>query len=203
MTIPLPPDECRTAPAVPARPGVWRAHGPCVRRQLVQHGVCPPSWRTDRQQSESAGRRRRCRRRGSDSEEGCRQRRPPGCWWPRPAAWAAVPVNHSLQRRAGLGLRAIKCPAAAAMIWWREGGSRRGELLLISERGVSCGCNPMRSPAHPGPATGVRLQKLRLWRSPQRMVLIPPAWRARGRRGRPSMSSSEEVEREHGCDSRR
>ncbi len=87
-----------------------------------------------------------------------------------------VPVDQfRLQRRAGMGLRAIK--------FRREGDALVGlkvlgageELLLVSERGVIVRMQADAIPQQSRAATGVRLQKLDAGDRLTELVLVPPA----------------------------
>ncbi len=86
-----------------------------------------------------------------------------------------VPVNQfRLQKRAGMGLRAMK--------FRREGDELVGlrvlgkgeELLLVSEKGVIVRTSADLIPQQSRAATGVRLQKLDSGDSLSEMVLVPP-----------------------------
>lgn len=87
-----------------------------------------------------------------------------------------VPVDQfRLQRRAGMGLRAIR--------FRREGDSLVGlcvlgageEVLLVSEKGVIVRTEADRIPQQSRAATGVRLQRLDRGDRLVEMVLVPPA----------------------------
>ena len=87
-----------------------------------------------------------------------------------------VPVDQfRLQRRAGMGLRAMK--------FRREGDSLVGlrvlgegeELLLVSERGVIVRMPSDAIPQQSRAATGVRLQRLDSGDRLSEVVLVPPA----------------------------
>ena len=86
-----------------------------------------------------------------------------------------VPVNQfRLQKRAGMGLRAIK--------FRREGDELVGlrvlgygeELLLVSERGVIVRTSADKIPQQSRAATGVRLQRLDAGDRLSEVVLVPP-----------------------------
>jgi DNA gyrase subunit A len=87
-----------------------------------------------------------------------------------------VPVDQfRLQKRAGLGLRAIR--------FRRDGDTLVGlkvlgageELLLVSERGVIVRTRADAVPQQSRAATGVRLQKLDAGDRLTEVVLVPPA----------------------------
>jgi len=87
-----------------------------------------------------------------------------------------VPVNQfRLQRRAGLGLRAIKFRRSGDELVGLKVLGAGVELLLISERGVIVRMQSDAIPQQSRAATGVRLQKLDSGDHLSELVLIPPA----------------------------
>jgi len=87
-----------------------------------------------------------------------------------------VPVNQfRLQRRAGLGLRAIKFRRAGDVLVGLKVLGPGEELLLVSERGVIVRMPSDAIPQQSRAATGVRLQKLDSGDRLSEVVLIPPA----------------------------
>ncbi|MEB3270947.1 MAG: DNA gyrase C-terminal beta-propeller domain-containing protein, partial [Synechococcus sp.] len=87
-----------------------------------------------------------------------------------------VPVNQfRLQKRAGMGLRAIKFRRAGdALVGLRVLGAGE-ELLLVSERGVIVRMQADVIPQQSRAATGVRLQRLDSGDRLAEVVLVPPA----------------------------
>jgi DNA gyrase subunit A len=87
-----------------------------------------------------------------------------------------VPVNQfCLQRRAGMGLRAIKFRRDGdALVGLKVMGAGE-ELLLVSERGVIVRMSADAIPQQSRAATGVRLQKLDSGDRLAEVVLVPPS----------------------------
>ena len=87
-----------------------------------------------------------------------------------------VPVNQfRLQRRAGMGLRAIKFRRDGdALVGLKVMGAGE-ELLLVSERGVIVRMSADAIPQQSRAATGVRLQKLDSGDRLAEVVLVPPS----------------------------
>ena len=87
-----------------------------------------------------------------------------------------VPVNQfRLQRRAGMGLRAIKFRRDGdALVGLKVLGAGE-ELLLVSERGVIVRMSADAIPQQSRAATGVRLQKLDSGDRLAEVVLVPPS----------------------------
>ncbi len=87
-----------------------------------------------------------------------------------------VPVNQfRLQRRAGMGLRAIKFRRDGdALVGLKVLGAGE-ELLLVSERGVIVRMRSDAIPQQSRAATGVRLQKLDSGDRLSEVVLVPPS----------------------------
>jgi DNA gyrase subunit A len=87
-----------------------------------------------------------------------------------------VPVDQfRLQKRAGMGLRAIKFRQADdTLVGLRVLGSGE-ELLLVSERGVIVRTQADAVPQQSRAATGVRLQRLDARDRLAEVVLVPPA----------------------------
>jgi DNA gyrase subunit A len=87
-----------------------------------------------------------------------------------------VPVDQfRLQKRAGMGLRAIKFRRAGdGLVGLKVLGSGE-ELLLVSERGVIVRTRADAVPQQSRAATGVRLQKLDAGDRLAEVVLVPPA----------------------------
>ncbi|MFM7653619.1 MAG: DNA gyrase C-terminal beta-propeller domain-containing protein, partial [Vulcanococcus sp.] len=80
-----------------------------------------------------------------------------------------------LQKRAGMGLRAIKFRRDGdALIGLRVLGAGE-ELLLVSERGVIVRMQADAIPQQSRAATGVRLQRLDAGDRLAEVVLVPPA----------------------------
>jgi DNA gyrase subunit A len=87
-----------------------------------------------------------------------------------------VPVDQfRLQRRAGLGLRAIKFRRSGDGLVGLKVLGPGEELLLVSERGVIVRMPSDSIPQQSRAATGVRLQKLDSGDQLSEVVLIPPA----------------------------
>jgi DNA gyrase subunit A len=87
-----------------------------------------------------------------------------------------VPVNQfRLQRRAGMGLRAIKFRRDGdALVGLKVLGAGE-ELLLVSEKGVIVRMSADAIPQQSRAATGVRLQKLDSGDRLAEVVLVPPS----------------------------
>ena len=87
-----------------------------------------------------------------------------------------VPVSQfRLQRRAGMGLRAIKFRRDGdALVGLKVLGAGE-ELLLVSERGVIVRMSADAIPQQSRAATGVRLQKLDSGDRLAEVVLVPPS----------------------------
>jgi DNA gyrase subunit A len=87
-----------------------------------------------------------------------------------------VPVDQfRLQRRAGMGLRAIKFRRAGDVLVGLKVLGAGEELLLVSERGVIVRMQADAIPQQSRAATGVRLQKLDAGDRLTEVVLVPPA----------------------------
>jgi DNA gyrase subunit A len=87
-----------------------------------------------------------------------------------------VPVTQfRLQRRAGLGLRAIKFRRDGDVLVGLTVMGPGEELLLVSERGVIVRMQADAIPQQSRAATGVRLQKLDSGDRLSEVVLVPPA----------------------------
>ena len=108
-----------------------------------------------------------------------------------------VPViQFRLQKRAGMGLRAIK--------FRREGDELVGlrvlgqgeELLLVSEKGVIVRTSADKIPQQSRAATGVRLQRIDEGDRLSEMVLVPPE------QENPSISSEFQENNEEGSESK-
>ena len=85
-----------------------------------------------------------------------------------------VPVTQfRLQKRAGMGLRAIKFRTADALVGLRVLGAGE-ELLLVSEKGVIVRTSADAIPQQSRAATGVRLQRLDKGDRLSEVVLVPP-----------------------------
>ena len=86
-----------------------------------------------------------------------------------------VPVTQfRLQKRAGMGLRAMKFRVDGdEMVGLRVLGHGE-ELLLVSERGVIVRTSADKIPQQSRAATGVRLQRLDSGDSLSEVVLVPP-----------------------------
>jgi DNA gyrase subunit A len=80
-----------------------------------------------------------------------------------------------LQRRAGLGLRAIKFRRDGDVLVGLTVMGPGEELLLVSERGVIVRMQADAIPQQSRAATGVRLQKLDSGDRLSEVVLVPPA----------------------------
>ncbi|MFL0782262.1 MAG: DNA gyrase C-terminal beta-propeller domain-containing protein, partial [Prochlorococcus sp.] len=103
-----------------------------------------------------------------------------------------VPVTQfRLQKRAGMGLRAIK--------FRRDGDQLVGlrvlgpgeELLLVSERGVIVRTSADQIPQQSRAATGVRLQRLDSGDRLSEVVLVPPDQQEEDNEDNPEASSQE------------
>jgi DNA gyrase subunit A len=87
-----------------------------------------------------------------------------------------VPVHQfRLQRRAGLGLRAIKFRRTGDVLVGLKVLGAGEELLLVSEKGVIVRMQADAIPQQSRAATGVRLQKLDSGDRLTEVVLVPPA----------------------------
>ena len=87
-----------------------------------------------------------------------------------------VPVDQfRLQRRAGMGLRAIKFRRDGDVLVGLKVLGAGEELLLVSERGVIVRTQADAIPQQSRAATGVRLQKLDAGDRLAEVVLVPPA----------------------------
>jgi DNA gyrase subunit A len=87
-----------------------------------------------------------------------------------------VPVNQfRLQRRAGLGLRAIKFRRDGDVLVGLKVLGAGEELLLVSEKGVIVRMQADAIPQQSRAATGVRLQRLDSGDRLTEVVLVPPA----------------------------
>ncbi|MBD2550484.1 DNA gyrase subunit A [Microcystis elabens FACHB-917] len=87
-----------------------------------------------------------------------------------------VPVDQfRLQRRAGMGLRAIKFRRDGDVLVGLKVLGAGEELLLVSERGVIVRMKADAIPQQSRAATGVRLQKLDAGDRLTEVVLVPPA----------------------------
>ena len=87
-----------------------------------------------------------------------------------------VPVNQfRLQRRAGLGLRAIKFRRAGDVLVGLKVLGSGEELMLVSEKGVIVRMPSDAIPQQSRAATGVKLQRLDTGDRLTEVVLIPPA----------------------------
>jgi len=87
-----------------------------------------------------------------------------------------VPVDQfRLQRRAGMGLRAIKFRRDGDVLVGLKVLGAGEELLLVSERGVIVRMKANAIPQQSRAATGVRLQKLDAGDRLTEVVLVPPA----------------------------
>jgi DNA gyrase subunit A len=87
-----------------------------------------------------------------------------------------VPVDQfRLQRRAGMGLRAIKFRREGDVLVGLRVLGAGEELLLVSERGVIVRMEADAIPQQSRAATGVRLQKLDAGDRLTEVVLVPPA----------------------------
>ena len=87
-----------------------------------------------------------------------------------------VPVNQfRLQKRAGMGLRAIKFRISGDVLVGLRVLEAGDELLLVSERGVIVRMPADAIPQQSRAATGVRLQKLDRGDQLTEVVLVPPS----------------------------
>ncbi len=87
-----------------------------------------------------------------------------------------VPVDQfRLQKRAGMGLRAIKFRKAGDVLVGLKVLGAGEELLLVSEKGVIVRTQADAIPQQSRAATGVRLQKLDAGDRLTEVVLVPPA----------------------------
>jgi DNA gyrase subunit A len=87
-----------------------------------------------------------------------------------------VPVDQfRLQKRAGMGLRAIKFRREGDVLVGLKVLGAGEELLLVSERGVIVRMKADAVPQQSRAATGVRLQKLDSGDRLSEVVLVPPA----------------------------
>lgn len=87
-----------------------------------------------------------------------------------------VPVNQfRLQKRAGLGLRAIKFRRDGDVLVGLKVLGSGEELLLVSEKGVIVRMQADAVPQQSRAATGVRLQRLDSGDRLSEVVLVPPA----------------------------
>jgi DNA gyrase subunit A len=87
-----------------------------------------------------------------------------------------VPVNQfRLQKRAGMGLRAIKFRRDGDVLVGLKVLGAGEELLLVSERGVIVRMRADAVPQQSRAATGVRLQRLDSGDRLAEVVLVPPA----------------------------
>jgi len=144
--------------------------------QLVSMDVLPAELADQIASSQSAGSGVDAGEEESDSEEVAASEGP----WVLVAAASGlgkrVPVNQfRLQRRAGLGLRAIKFRRSGDELVGLKVLGAGVELLLISERGVIVRMQADAIPQQSRAATGVRLQKLDSGDHLSELVLIPPA----------------------------
>jgi len=87
-----------------------------------------------------------------------------------------VPVDQfRLQKRAGMGLRAMKFRREGDVLVGLKVLGVGEELLLVSERGVIVRMKADAIPQQSRAATGVRLQKLDTGDRLTEVVLVPPA----------------------------
>ena len=87
-----------------------------------------------------------------------------------------VPVDQfRLQKRAGMGLRAIKFRNKSDVLVGLKVLGAGEELLLVSEKGVIVRTQADAVPQQSRAATGVRLQKLDARDRLSEVVLVPPA----------------------------
>ncbi|MCP9900118.1 DNA gyrase subunit A [Cyanobium sp. Cruz CV13-4-11] len=116
---------------------------------------------------------------GADEEEGDEVAPSEGPWVLVASASGLgkrVPVNQfRLQRRAGMGLRAIKFRRDGDVLVGLKVLGAGEELLLVSERGVIVRMKADAIPQQSRAATGVRLQKLDSGDRLTEVVLVPPA----------------------------
>jgi DNA gyrase subunit A len=104
-----------------------------------------------------------------------------------------VPVTQfRLQRRAGLGLRAIKFRRDGDVLVGLTVMGPGEELLLVSERGVIVRMQADAIPQQSRAATGVRLQKLDSGDRLSEVVLVPPAPEDDELEGTPEASTAPE-----------
>ncbi len=104
-----------------------------------------------------------------------------------------VPVTQfRLQRRAGLGLRAIKFRRDGDVLVGLTVMGPGEELLLVSERGVIVRMQADAIPQQSRAATGVRLQKLDSGDRLSEVVLVPPAPEDDELEGTPEASTTPE-----------
>ena len=86
-----------------------------------------------------------------------------------------VPVTQfRLQKRAGMGLRAIKFRKDGDELVGLRVLGKGEELLLVSEKGVIVRTSADKIPQQSRAATGVRLQRLDIGDHLSEMVLVPP-----------------------------
>jgi len=116
---------------------------------------------------------------GGDDEEGDEVAPSEGPWVLVASASGLgkrVPVDQfRLQRRAGMGLRAIKFRRDGDVLVGLKVLGAGEELLLVSERGVIVRMKADAIPQQSRAATGVRLQKLDAGDRLTEVVLVPPA----------------------------
>jgi DNA gyrase subunit A len=116
---------------------------------------------------------------GGDEEEGDEVAPSEGPWVLVASASGLgkrVPVDQfRLQRRAGMGLRAIKFRRDGDVLVGLKVLGAGEELLLVSERGVIVRMKADAIPQQSRAATGVRLQKLDAGDRLTEVVLVPPA----------------------------
>ncbi|MCP9930007.1 DNA gyrase subunit A [Cyanobium sp. AMD-g] len=116
---------------------------------------------------------------GGDDEEGDEVAPSEGPWVLVASASGLgkrVPVDQfRLQRRAGMGLRAIKFRRDGDVLVGLKVLGAGEELLLVSERGVIVRMKADAIPQQSRAATGVRLQKLDSGDRLTEVVLVPPA----------------------------
>jgi DNA gyrase subunit A len=116
---------------------------------------------------------------GADEEEGDEVAPSEGPWVLVASASGLgkrVPVDQfRLQRRAGMGLRAIKFRRDGDVLVGLKVLGAGEELLLVSERGVIVRMKADAIPQQSRAATGVRLQKLDAGDRLTEVVLVPPA----------------------------
>jgi len=116
---------------------------------------------------------------GADEEEGDEVAPSEGPWVLVASASGLgkrVPVDQfRLQRRAGMGLRAIKFRRDGDVLVGLKVLGAGEELLLVSERGVIVRMKADAIPQQSRAATGVRLQKLDSGDRLTEVVLVPPA----------------------------
>ena len=92
-----------------------------------------------------------------------------------------VPVDQfRLQKRAGMGLRAIKFRRDGDVLVGLKVLGAREELLLVSERGVIVRMQADAVPQQSRAATGVRLQRIDAGDRLAEVVLVPPAAETEG-----------------------